>query len=134
MNKVALHHLQIYNFRLVVGVYDSEPRMCKLVHPWVGDITLKGFAGSVAYQGRSLCILLHRPSLCHEVIAHECFHATHRIMEWCGARMHKKEHEAHAHLCGAISEIVYCDLKQWGCRIKTKSDFDLTYQAHKTKE
>ena len=43
----------------------------------------------------------------HSEIAHECFHLTHRIMEWTNDRFSPKHHEPYAYLNGWLSGFVY---------------------------
>lgn len=41
-----------------------------------------------------------------DTIAHEIFHATHRILEWAGCNFDPQHHEQGALLCGYLSKLV----------------------------
>ena len=44
------------------------------------------------------------------LIAHECFHLTHRILEWIGANFDEDNHEHGAILHGYLMDLVYKDI------------------------
>lgn len=69
------------------------------------------------YRSR-IVILFDRSNVTHEIIAHEIFHATHRILDWVGIEVTKKHHESAAHLNGHLNKLVYQDMKRWKIKVK----------------
>lgn len=123
--KIKLHHVPIYDCRIVFGVYDKRDEINDALGPWLGDVDVKNNIGTTFNRGRTFAIVLERRELCHELIAHEVFHATHRIMEGIGmSRMHPTGHEPYAYLCGYLTQLMYQDLKLWRERVSTTNTFD----------
>lgn len=60
------------------------------------------------YNGRGYFGLFFKPSskCTREVIAHEIFHLTHHILEWCSIEWTPHHHEHGALLCGYLTEKV----------------------------
>lgn len=81
------------------------------------DSVDEGTIGLLAYNGAQQSLFLSIDDLTHDLIAHEVFHATHRIMEHRGVNIAPKHHEAPAMLNGFIAALVYGDLKKWGVKI-----------------
>ncbi len=77
-----------------------------------------GAAGLMLWAGYDFCIMLDRRYLNHNVIAHECFHATHRIATYVGLKMRAGAHEEFAYLNGFLNNFVYNQLKEWNVRVK----------------
>ena len=132
MNRVKLHHIPIYDVRFIVGVFDDHQKIEKLVYPWFGHVDVKDLAGAACNNGRQAAVLLDcKHGMSHEVIAHECFHATIRIMDWNGSKVTKDLEEPHAHLCGHITHIVYKDLTKWGVRVRNRGPFSINWTPFK---
>lgn len=74
--------------------------------------------GLVLYADWNFCIILDSTSVDHNTIAHECFHATHRILDYCGLKFRIKNHEEFAYLNGFISSFIYNQLKKWKIKVK----------------
>lgn len=65
------------------------------------------FAGCAAYRGHQFAIILDPgEGLTRVVVSHECFHITHRIMEWYGNRFDVSNYESFAALNGWINNWV----------------------------
>lgn len=113
-----------------IGVYDSlfevvlchdidKARHTKKRVKLLGDTDdCKGCAGMCDYYKNKFIVFFDRGWLSPALIAHEVFHATHRMLEWAGVGLGKQHAEAHAHLCGHLTQLVYDDLKSWKVRIK----------------
>lgn len=52
--------------------------------------------------------LFFEPKAAHEIkiVAHEVFHLTHRILDWCGANFDSRHHETAALLHGFLIDLV----------------------------
>ena len=80
---------------------------------------LEDAGGAVVFYDGCLSILLKKSLLDHDTIAHECFHATHFILNYCGVRFKVSDrHEAFAYFNGYLNNAVYKQLKKWKIRIK----------------
>lgn len=75
-------------------------------------------AGLMCWRDFNFSIIMDIKYLSHTVIAHEIFHATHRILQYNGIKFRIEEHEAFAHLNGCLTELVYKQLNKWKIRIK----------------
>ncbi len=75
-------------------------------------------AGVAIYAGWNFCIIFDRAYLDHNLIAHECFHVTHRVADYCGLEFRVGNHEQFAYLNGFICNLVYNKLKQWKIKVK----------------
>jgi hypothetical protein len=63
--------------------------------------------------GSRCSLLLRRPGLKKGTVAHEVFHATHRVLESVGISVDENNHEAAAYLNEYITALVNEQLKQW---------------------
>ncbi len=79
------------------------------------------YSGLMSYDSKGkFFIFLRMDAVSHDIIAHEVFHATVRMLEHCCHAVHfDRDHEPHAYLCGFLTKLVYRDLKRWGVKIKT---------------
>jgi hypothetical protein len=85
----------------------------------LGSIDSSQYTGLCSWDNRGKFFLFFTiKCLDHSLIAHEVFHLTHRILEYCEASYHPQHSEAHAHLCGWLTNVVYQDLARWGVGIK----------------
>lgn len=65
-------------------------------------------------------ILFERCGLTYRVIAHECFHLTVVILRYHNVTLDASDtHEAHAYLCGCLTEWVYKMLGKAGEKIQS---------------
>jgi hypothetical protein len=76
--------------------------------------------GLACNDGGKFAIFLDRRALCHELIAHEIFHTTHKIMEYVGDSFTNRNPEPHAYLNGWITSHVYALCSAWRLKIKRK--------------
>lgn len=118
--KSFIHRVPIWNVVLELVVGDDikksqkkEPRFSKM-----GSQDLLDCAAVTMYNGWNFCIIFDTHYLNHEIIAHECFHATHRILDYCCKEFRLKNHEEFAYLHGYLGKFVYNRLKKWKIRIK----------------
>lgn len=72
-------------------------------------------------QYNQFCIHLERKYLSHQVIAHEVFHLTCRIMESAGIELDENNHEPYTYLHAFLSNEVYRILDKWDEKIKIES-------------
>lgn len=78
------------------------------------------WTGLCAYHGFRVGLFFEREELCHDLIAHEVFHATHRILERSGVAFGLHNHEPFAHVCGWLTGLVYGELARMGERVKQR--------------
>src|SRR6185503_2984648 len=119
--KSRLHEIRIYGVNLEFVVTDSIDRSRQNQRRLreLGDCPpMKNATGLCSHNGMNFCILIDIRLAGPHVIAHEVFHAVHGIMDRVGISLDEDHHEAHAHLCGYITELIYDDLKRWGFKVK----------------
>ena len=108
----------IYSARLMIVVSDnafaSRVKRSEVFGPLN---SAPDFSALCTYEGANFGLFFNRPELCHEAIAHEVFHVTHRILERNGVEFCEKNHEPFSHLCGWITNLVYCELERMGERV-----------------
>lgn len=64
-------------------------------------------------------IVLRRAAISHGIIAHECFHATHFILDSCDVKFTKgAKNEAFSYFNGYLHKQVYSQLKKWKIGVK----------------
>lgn len=63
-------------------------------------------------DGFRVALFFQRDSLCHELIGHEVFHATHRILQKASVEFGPNNHEPFALLHGWLSAHVYQELRR----------------------
>ena len=74
--------------------------------------------GCLVYDGQNFGIILVRNQISYDLIAHEVFHAVHRMMEFIGHGLHKDYDEPHAYLCGYLTMMIHRQLKEWKVKVK----------------
>ena len=80
---------------------------------------LSDASGCVVFVDTDFWIVLKRDSIQHDIIAHECFHATHFILDACGVKFKVSDkHEAFSYFNGYLNKQVYGQLKKWRIRVK----------------
>ncbi len=80
---------------------------------------LRDADGCVVFAGGEFWLVLDRGSIHHDIIAHECFHATHFILHTCGVKFRVMDkHEAFSYFNGYLNKQVYNQLKKWKIKIK----------------
>ncbi len=75
--------------------------------------------GAVIYRKWRFALILEKDKISHELIAHEVFHATHRIMEYLGDKFTRRNHEPYAYLLGYLTREIYIQLCNWKLKVKT---------------
>lgn len=76
-------------------------------------------SGCVVFVNTDFWLILKRDSIEHDIIAHECFHATHFILGACGLKFKVSDkHEAFSYFNGYLNKQVYSQLKKWNIRVK----------------
>lgn len=76
----------IYDVKLMIVVSDDPLRSRLRRSGYMGEHDGGEFSGQLEYRGHRFLLTFERKYLCHELIAHEVFHATHRILEFCAVR------------------------------------------------
>jgi hypothetical protein len=85
----------------------------------LGGGAVNDYAGLTWYgSGKDMAVLFNIEDLSHNLIAHEIFHATHRIFDFISHKFHIKGTEPFAYLNGHITDLVYKDIKKWKIEIK----------------
>lgn len=76
-------------------------------------------SGRVSFDGQQRFAIIFERGLDHRTIGHECFHLTVVILRYYAVKLDPWDtHEAHAYLCGWLTEWVYRMLKLAGERVK----------------
>lgn len=117
--RTKFHRIPIYDMRLWVGVADTVALLHQKFEWAFGKQEGQQIA-CVTYSGSKLAIFFERKEISHELIAHECFHATVRLLEHCSHYL-GSHHEPHAYLCGYITELVYADLAAWKIPVRLRT-------------
>jgi hypothetical protein len=73
--------------------------------------------GLCAWEGFRVGVFLDRSHLCHELIAHEVFHASHRVLQYQGTVFATDNHEPFALLHGWLTGHVYRELSRMDERV-----------------
>lgn len=110
----------IYGVTLEVVVTDDmiKSQLNKMRNKRLGGQKPVPSAGLCIYAGWNFCVMFDKHYLDNNLIAHECFHLTHRIADYCGLKFKNSRHEEFAYLNGFVSNVVYKQLKQWKIRVK----------------
>lgn len=105
--KHRVFRVPIWNVFLHVYV-DKDPAAARvkanaLFGEWSPDDKFQALA---SWNGPEFGIFFHpRPPM--ETVAHEVFHVTHRIMEYCSANFDSEHHEQGAYLMGWLMDVVW---------------------------
>lgn len=116
--KAKVFNIPIYDVKFGL-VLTSEPerfRQRKSVKALFGEYRGPAFDAMTCSSTNDYLIIIKVAS--HRNIAHEVFHATHRIMEACSHELTTDSHEPHCYLAGHLTELVYRQLKAWKVRVK----------------
>jgi len=126
MRKMPRPHLvcrtlvPIYQVRLILGVAKNPVELQKHLPPAFRESATgewEDMEGCCAISENVGVILFKRAPLAHDVIAHEIFHMTHRIMERTGEVFSHEHHEPFAYLNGWMTKWAYRRLKTAGEKI-----------------
>lgn len=102
------HHLvPIFGASLWIVITDDVSADRQRMADVFGECPDKPYFALCSYNARGdFGIFLPRRLLDEETIAHEVFHATHRILEWTCCNFDEKHHEQGALLNGYLSTLV----------------------------
>jgi hypothetical protein len=125
MTNLKLHHIPIYDLRLLIGVTDNPKEMKKRLGKNFESMDLEDLNGLCSHSGSNFALMFNTYDLCHELIAHEVMHCTHRMMEFCNNQITKQSHEPHCYLQGYITGLVYQDMRKWRIKVNTVTNFKL---------
>lgn len=117
---IAFHRIPIYDLRFWVGVSD-KPVELRAKFDWAfGKRDNSDFSGTCEYHRSKFAVLFDAYDLSHELIAHEVFHVTHRMLEFNAVNFGENNHEPFAYLNGYLTQLVYVDLAKfkWPVRLK----------------
>lgn len=114
-------YIPIYDsfFEVVVSRDISKSVRRPIRVAYLGEQDLEGeFDALHCYHRACFSIFFTYTNLTHNAIAHEIFHATHRIAERCGIEFRPNNHEPFAFLQGYLTEVAYGFIKKHKIRIK----------------
>jgi hypothetical protein len=118
--KSSMASMPIYHVSFELVVTDDmiksqavEPRFTRL-----GKQKPYGCDGLAIYREWNFCMMLDKDRINHNLIAHEVFHVTHRMLDYCGVKFRVNNHEAFAYVNGFLSDYVYKQLLAWKIKIK----------------
>lgn len=120
--KVSYRMVPIYGLRLMIVLTEnaaqSRQARCDLFGPW----EYSPCSGLASWdEGFRFALFFEKAELAHDLIAHEVFHVTHRMMERFGTRFSEQGHEPFALLCGWVSSAVYEDMEKWNAPVPLKA-------------
>lgn len=115
----AFHRIPIYSTRFWVSIADdtvAARRSLSWAIPLMGTTP---YPGLCSYDEGRVAVFFERKVICHELIAHELFHATHRIMQSTASNFFTEAQEPFAYLCGFLTDCVYRDIAKWKVKVHT---------------
>ncbi len=106
----------VYRLVVAVNVREGVKRLPKpfAIDPNEIDENATGLA---VHCGIDFAVILPFNNVCHNTIAHEVFHVTHRLMEMLGHTL-KRQGEPHAYLNGWLHEWTMYQLRRAKVRVK----------------
>ena len=100
----------IYNVTLIVGVAEDLAKLAERLSPIFGDQDTTDAGAACCWSGeQQFAVLFGRAQLDVrniEMIGHEVFHLTHRILQWSDVKFGEEDHEAAALLHGYLLDTV----------------------------
>lgn len=117
--KVSHKLVPIHSVRLLIVVSNcvgaSRAKRDKIYGPCSIEC-----AGLCTYDdGFRVALFFDRKHLCHELVGHETFHATHRILQKASVEFTPLNHEPFALLHGWLSAHVYREVEKMGEKIRS---------------
>lgn len=114
-DRFKFHKIPIYQVEVEIVLSHNvlNAQLCPKRVKRYGDFEESEQAGEVLHNGSRFCLILQRDSLDYNLVGHEVFHLTHRIMESVGAEIGPDCHEPYAYLCGYLMQLVVDDLRLW---------------------
>lgn len=111
------HRIPIYDHRLWIGVADNIDDLHNKFE-WAFGKNEGGQIACLSFHRSKFGLFFERKEICHDVIAHEVWHATNRMMEQIGHYVSGGPNEPHTFLCGYLTGLVYQDLAGWKIPVK----------------
>jgi hypothetical protein len=101
--------IPIYNARLWIVVSDNirheRKQMADIFGDYDADVDYVGLCSDSG--GHRFAVFFQRDSINIELVSHEAFHLTHRILEWVGANFDNEHHEQGAMLHGYLMDVIW---------------------------
>lgn len=107
--QVPIYELTLH---LVYGEYNKVRQLrnsLEFVQRFGTELTGE-FSGVLSYRTHHFGLFFDQSRLTPEIIAHEVFHCTHRMLEYIGHELTTNSCEPHAYLCGWITDWMYKNL------------------------
>lgn len=118
---VAYSLVPVYSVRLLIVVTNDVEGSRVARNELFGEpCDDHNWTGLCAYNGFRVGLFFEREELCHDLIAHEVFHAAHRILERAGVAFGIHNHEPFAHVCGWLTGLVYAELARMKERVNLR--------------
>lgn len=108
----------IYDVKFFIVVGDSVDQARKKFNSIFGDYKSDGgqTAAICSRRGENFGIFFEKGNCTPDIVFHELFHSTHRILEWTGAEMDARHHEhaalLHGWLCKQTLDFIELDLRK----------------------
>ncbi len=110
--------IPIYNAKLWLVVCDNVKDERVKLNRVLGTFDLIGeFDGLCSSNFNCFALFFEKKRLekgALNLVAHECFHLTHRIIEWAGANFDEDNHEHGAILHGYLTDLVHSEVGKFG--------------------
>jgi hypothetical protein len=105
-------HIPIYDAVLWLVVTDDIGAERKAMEHWFGPVPETDQYSALCSYGRGHNFaLFFEPSACTvNMVSHEVFHLTHRILDWAGMNFDRSHHEQGALLHGYLMDLVSREL------------------------
>lgn len=111
--KIGPINVPIYDLNLWICVGADIPGMLRDLEKEIGEQEVTPCVACCAYKGGNFALLFDPQYLTPNVLGHEVFHLTHRMMEWGGVTVDKYNHEAGAFLQGHLMDVVYRRVRRY---------------------
>lgn len=107
--------IPIYDAVLWLVVVDNPVKERKKWEFMFGPAPAGDYTALCSYSGgHEFGLFFNRERLSLEILSHEVFHLTHRILDWAGANFDATHHEQAALLHGYLMKTVYLALRRNG--------------------
>lgn len=104
----------IYNLELWVIIDNEAGVRREEMSQKFGAPTLQDWAALCSYGSEGVGLFFYPDRLNRGLVAHEVFHATAMILRLAGVKFDGDNHEAHAYLCGWVTDEVYAVIDKAG--------------------
>lgn len=105
--------IPIYDAVLWLIVTDDIAKERREMEHWFGPVPETDQYHALCSYGRghNFALFLEQEACTVKIVAHEVFHLTHRILDWCGANFDSRHHEQGALLHGYLMELISRELE-----------------------